>query len=193
LATQLTTAREKPKEKQKIEFDIENPIASVQKVVDERIGARGVEDEKAATQRQFLGSKAAYDEGYRCMDGNPLFEGIEKEVSDKIGSFYGQFIGNPNVPIAEALRNSDNWVKVAQQVRLDRKEYDKVDPGHIEPVDVRGTARPAESRRDRDEFDASLNMEDEETQAWMKENKLTIDEAQKIITDEAEETLKGGL
>ena len=181
------------KKKEEIEFDIEKPMVSVRKVMAEERQKEKQEDQQVAYQRQFSQSQAAYNEGYQTMKGNPLFEGIEKQVSDKMGSYYSQFVGIPNATPEVYLRDSKKWIQVAQGIRLEREEYDKVDPGHIEPVEARGGARPDESRRDRDEFDTSLNMEDPETAAWMKENKLTIDDAQKIITAEAEETLKGGL
>ena len=185
LATQLTKPA-KPKEEPKVEFDIENPMASIDKVVESKLGKKEEETNKKEYNQSFFRSKAAYDDGYQHMEGNALFEGIEEEVANRVGSYHFKFVGDPMVE--SSLRNRETWIKAGQAVRLERKEYDKVDPGHIEPISARGGARPSESRQDRgDEFDASIDTNDPATQQWLKTHGLTVDDAQKIIADEAEE------
>jgi len=143
-------------------FDWQRPVDSVSGVVDRRLQERDQVQMAIRAAQVIDEAKIAFGNGYEnAVKANPkLFEGqdFQRKVVDYMYNYYAPYAQRGQA-VAHYVGNPRVWVKVAQNMRLDAEEYDRLVPEHIEPVSSTGTEIPTQGKTYSDEPEA-VNFED---------------------------------
>lgn len=163
-AQRVLERQEAPADKppaQESKFNWEAPISSVDERINQRLTER---DQKMAQMRAAEvqeEAKMSFQNGFkRAIRENPkLFEGetFQAEVADFMYNYYAPFAGK-GVPVSRYVGDPDVWKKVAQNRRLEKEEFDYLQPGKISPVSPTQTNIPAGGRLTGSE-DEPVNLE----------------------------------
>lgn len=181
-------AVQKPEE-QALTWDFQEPIESVEKIVDKRLDAREKKRQQNDLKRVQDEAKSYYAEGRSIsMKQNPtLFEGIEREAEDAVyNSYMTGIIG------AHDLRNPEAWNMAAKLIHLRDGKIDRLQPAGIKPVETVGGELPTPAKPGTTEKPfTGLDYTDEETQKMMKQYGLTKEEAEEIVKEGQERVARG--
>jgi len=175
------------------QFNWEKPVESVSGVVDQRLA----EERKIYAQDQINRvvdeGKVAFNVGFdAAMRSNPrLFEGKEfqREIADFMMGYYAPF-AQKGIPVAHYLNNPKVWIKAAQSKRLDRDEYDKIQPERIDPVSPTGTQIPDQAKpQSPEEKPVDLSPGAKHMVSWFKEKGYVEgeEEAAEMVREERKE------
>jgi len=178
------------------QFDWEKPAESVGSVVDQRLAQRDQMYAQEQVGRVVDEAKVAFNVGYEnAKRSNPrLFEGkdFEREVVDFMYNYYAPF-ASKGIPVAHYLNNPKTWVRVAQNKRLERNEYDRLQPEQIIPVSPTGTQIPNQAKpQSPEEKPIDLSPGAKQMVGWFKEKGYVKgeEEAAEMVREEREEKAK---
>ena len=138
------------------QFDITEPERYINETVDEKLTRFGSFLAQREAQREQRETIASIATGRKtAMKENPrLYEGIEGTVEQAIRMGLSQKIIDPMT-----ASNPDTWEAVAQRLRLERGEYDRVVPQAKKPMSATQTEAP-NGRRSTTDDDIELTDED---------------------------------
>ncbi len=167
----------------RVEFDYGKPEESVERIVEKRLEQERQNRATYEVQRQEQEARLNYESGKDvAVKGNPrLYEGIEPQVEQAIQMAYRQYGLHP-----AALRDPRVWERAAQNIRLERGEFDRLTKPGVQPPQPSHTAVPNQTRTE-----ARVGVElDDDIRHLAKELKLSEQEAREII--EKERDYSGG-
>ena len=167
----------------RVEFDYGKPEDSVKNIVRMELELERQNRATYDVQRQEQEARLNYDAGKDvAVKGNPrLYEGIEPQVEQAIQMAYRQYGLHP-----AALRDPRVWERAAQNIRLERGEFDRLTKPGVQPPQPSHTAVPNQTRTE-----ARVGVElDDDIRHLAKELKLSEQEAREII--EKERDYSGG-
>lgn len=176
-------------EEQKPTWDFQEPIESVEKIVDQRLNARERVAQQYNVQRVREEAQANYAEGRSMsMKRNPeLYKGIEREVEDAV--YEGFQRGHAKL---NDLKSPDAWDIVAKMIHLRDNRIERLQPAAVQPVETIGGQLPTPAPPGTTEKPfTDLDYTDRETQKMVEQYDLTKEEAEKIIKSEQERVAKG--
>lgn len=134
----------------------------------------------------------AFDEGKSTMKGDPIFEGIEKDVVQYVfeqNRIPFQMFG---MDVSPYVRNPQTWRTAAVQIRAQRNEWDKISPpksgGRVVPVTA--TETPSSATTFRSEPAVDVPMDDRDMQEFVEV--MTEDLGRKPTRKEIEEAITKG-
>lgn len=138
-----------PQQQDQSQFNWERPAESVGSVVDQKLAQRDAVYAQDQVNRVVDEAKAAFNVGFdNARHTNPrLFEGkdFEREVGNFMMNYYAPF-AQKGIPVAHYLSNPKVWIRTAQNMRLERNEYDRIQPEQIIPVSPTGTQIPDQAK-----------------------------------------------
>jgi len=129
--SQATQQQEEPR----AVWNFEQPVESVEQIVDKRLDAREKKRQQGDLKRVQDEAKSYYAEGRSLsMKQSPgLFEGIERETEDAVyNSYMTGIIG------AHDLRNPEAWNMAAKLIHLRDGKIDRLQPAAVQPVETVG-------------------------------------------------------
>lgn len=169
----------------KPEFNWDNPMQTVEEVVGRTVAGQAQQFMQGQFANNLQRGQHAFQQGRQTMASDPkLFKGIEKEVEETVAQYYLPHI-QQGTPVEHYLTDRKVWEKTAQHIRLNRGEYDKLQP---DTSAVRYTATETPSGRTVTESSPVLQLEPEDRD-FAKQMGLTDKQAKEII--EAEIQAKG--
>lgn len=190
---QPAPAVQKDPEPTKEKWDFDNPEQQTRKIIREEIGALEGYKARQAFEFNVSKAKAAFKTGSTVIKRHKaLFDGIEKQTKDEVYRFYLPFVAQGQ-PVHEFLNDEKVWVRAGQNIRLSRGEYDRIKPvAKVRPVPGVDTEHPDRVSPDRG-GSAPVNMdwESDDVRLFMKESKLTKEQAEKTIRKMQEDQSKG--
>ena len=139
------------------QFDITEPERFINETVDEKLTRFGSFLAQRESQREQKETVASIAKGRKdAIKDNPrLYEGIESTVEQAIRMGLSQRIIDP-----QTAANPDTWEAVAQRLRLERGEYDRVVPQAKKPMAATQTEAPNGRRVGTADDDVELTDED---------------------------------
>jgi len=181
----------------KLEFNFEKPVESTREVVRQELAAFQMGSMAREFQSNINRAKHAFSAGSKkAMSKNKrLFGGIEKDVLKMVENFYTPDVMR-GVPVDTLLMTDDPWVKAAQNIRLDRGEFDKLQPEKIQPMTAPRTEHPDSAQpgpKGSSKRFTEVDWNSDEVRQWMKVNELSRKEAEEIIAETQEAYEKGDL
>lgn len=182
-----------PQQQDQSQFNWERPAESVSSVVDQRLAQRDAVHAQEQVNRVIDEAKVAFNVGYDAAKrSNPrLFEGkdFEREIVDFMYNYYAPF-AQKGIPVAHYLNNPKVWVKAAQSRRLDRNEYDRLQPEQIVPVSPTGTQIPDQAKpQSPEEKPVDLSPGAKQMVSWFEKKGYVKgeDEAAEMVREERKE------
>jgi len=169
-----------PPRKEPVKFNYDNPEDSVRNVVRQELDAEAEERGRVESSRQDYEARLNYEAGWREASAkNPrLYQGIENEVKSALYNTYRGGLVHPS-----QLRDGRTWERVAQNIRLEREEYDYIVPVKKEPMSKPSTEKPSPTRVQDEKLEDTIELSEADRSEAAKWN-LSDDEARKIIADE---------
>ena len=115
-------------------FDYSNPVESIQRLVADGVMQYAQYQNTQTRAQNQARANAAFFEGRRVVEANKeLFAGIERDVEQAlISNFKPQL--DQGLDISPYIRNPQIWIRAAQNIRLDREEFDKITPKAPAPM-----------------------------------------------------------
>jgi len=175
------------------QFNWDRPTESVDQRVDQRLAERDKVYYQDQVNRVVDEAKVAFNVGFEnAKRSNPrLFEGkeFEREIVDFMYNYYAPF-ATKGIPVAHYLNNPNVWVKAAQSKRLDRNEYDRLEPEKIIPVSPTGTQIPDQAKpQSPEEKPVDLSPGAKQMVHWFKDKGYVKgeDEAAEMVREERKE------
>lgn len=182
-----------PAQQQAPQFDWQRPEESVGGVVDQKLADERKMYAQEQINRVIDEAKVAFNVGFDAAKrSNPrLFEGkdFEREVVDFMYNHYAPF-AQRGTPVAHYLNNPKIWVRTAQNMRLERNEYDRLQPERIDPVSPTGTQIPDQAKPQSPETrPVDFSPGAKQMVGWFKEKGYVEgeDEAAEMVTEERKE------
>lgn len=181
-------------------FNYEDPDGSITKILDARDRQRQEQMRVMARQAAVKEGSAAYRQGrdlaYRQEP--ELYRGIERDVEQRIYDTYS-WLAEKGTSVKDYVGNPGIWKKAAQNIRLEREEYNHLIPRKSPPMSATSTETPQPAKMSSSElpgqFDLSVN--DKDMQAFDRALeleagvKMTPEERKKILKEEQERFARG--
>lgn len=178
-------------------FDYEKPVESTRNVVRQELASFQLNSMAREFNQNVTRAKSAFVIGSKSALGRNkrLFGGIEKEVQKRVYDFYYPFVMQGQ-PVDDILRTDEPWEKAAQNIRLERREFDKLMPEKIKPMAATRTEHPDSALpgpRESGKRFTDVDWGSDEVRAWMKAHKFTRKDAEEIIAQTQEAVESGEL
>lgn len=191
------SAQPEPKEPEP--FDYERAGSEVRRIyADER--QKEQQRAQVTSQRQSVEEgKYAYQQGRKAafQEDTDLYKGIEREVEQRVYQTYAPY-ANMGISVKEFVGNPSIWKKVAQNIRLDREEYDYLVPKKGSPMKAVQTETPTSAKPTTSGIPGQYDLDtsDPDLQAFkaaVKEHGVakSPEEVKEIIKKEQERLFKG--
>lgn len=164
----------------KFEFDYGKPEESVARIVEARLEKERQDRATYDVGRQEQEAQLNYSAGKDvALKANArLYEGIEPMVEQAVQMAYRQYGLHPSL-----LRDPKTWERVAQNIRLERGEFDRLTKPTAQPPQPSATGVPNLTRG------AKAGVElDDESRKIAKEFGLSEQQARDILEKEREES-----
>lgn len=135
--------QQKPQEPQSespTPFDYDNPVDSVDRIVEKRLSTWTEEQKKQQQQQRYYEATQNYAKGRgSSFKSNPkLYEGIERQTETAVWNAYvGGMI--PQWDLADAK----TWENAARLIHMHNESWDRVTPPKVKPVSPTPTETPA--------------------------------------------------
>lgn len=162
----------------RFEFDYGKPEESVERIVEARLERERQERAYYEVSRQETEAQLNYNAGKDvAVKSNPrLFEGIERETEAGVQMAYRNYGLHPSL-----LRDPKTWERVAQNIRLERGEFDRLQKPSVQPPQPSHSAVPNQTRAS-----AQVGVElDDDARQLAKVLGVSEKDAKEIIEKEA--------
>lgn len=190
---------DKPESVNELErFNYERPITEFKKLYAEE-RKREQEQAKVAQRQQALQTgQISYQKGRNdAYRSNPdLYRGIEREVEKQIQDTYLPY-ANMGVPVDQYVSDPSIWRKVAQNIRLDREEFDHLVPKKPQPIKAVETETPTPAKPAFGDIPGQFDLDmDEDMVRWNKAMEregldITPEKRKEILRAEQERLFRG--
>jgi len=149
-----------PQPEDKPTFDYEHPFASVESYLQQRERRQAEQTQVTMRQRAINEGKYSYQQGrnFAYRDEPELYRGIEREVEQRVYQTYAPF-ANQGISVKEFVGDPAVWRKAAQNVRLDRGEYDQLRPSKAPPMRATQTEIPSSTKPATTELPGQFDLE----------------------------------
>jgi hypothetical protein len=141
-----------------VRFDYDNPVPSVQQVVQTELQKYEEKRKKMAEEREYKEATVNYAGGRNAaLKSNPdLFRGIERQVEQGVWQAYqGKWVG------AHDLKDPKTWENAARLIHMNNEDYDRLVPPKVNPVPPTPTERPGATKTEPPEEEAPhLELDD---------------------------------
>lgn len=160
--------------------------------VKELLSQKEQQQQQLKTYELTQKTSLAFDEGQKSMKSNKrLFEGIEKDVAQRVAQSYMYPFKMFGVDVSGELRNPERWKQAAIQIRAEREEYDRIVPSGTTPMAATHTETPSSVRPSPSESPPiEIDMADRDMIAFA--DAIEAETGKRPTRKEIEETVKRG-
>ena len=160
MAQDLQTKLEKggkPEGQPDIQFNYDNPLPSIEQVVERAIKKDRETRDKAEGEREYQRASMNFATGRsEAMKSNPeLYKGIEKRLEEGMWAYY-----KARKITAEELARPRTWADGARMIHMANENYDRIVPSKVTPVSSTPTEKPDSAKKDLPDDEVHVELSD---------------------------------
>jgi hypothetical protein len=180
-----------PQPEDKPTFDYERPLASIESYLQQREKQQATQNQAIVRQKTINEGKFAFQQGrtlaYR--DDPELYRGIERDVEQRVYQTYAPF-ANQGVAVDKFVGDPSIWRKVAQNVRIEREEYDYLRPKKQPPIRPTPSDVPNPAQRQTQELPGQYELDTNSPDIVALEKAIRVEGGIEVSPEERKKILK---